>query len=58
LLRKHDSPFFPGTHTTAETLRNVADKIDAIIGYSEPAITYSRPKRALTTKSNLADILL
>jgi len=41
--------YLPGTHETAETLRNVADKIDAIIGYTPPTIQYG-PHKLLTMK--------
>ena len=31
--------YLPGTHETADLLRNVADQIDAILCYSEPIVT-------------------
>jgi hypothetical protein len=32
--------YLPGTHETAQRLRDCADMIDNVIGYSEPIITY------------------
>ena len=47
--------YLPGTHETADKLREVADQIDLIIGYSEPVIEYSsKPKKEIKM---LADIL-
>ena len=47
------------THETAELLRGVADKIDAILGYSYHVHTepYRGPKKVITGKSDLAELL-
>lgn len=47
--------YLPASHETADQLRNVADQIDAIIGYSEPVIAYSGSKRKI---ERLEDLLL
>ena len=49
--------YLPGTHETAQKLRDVADQIDAIVGYSELVVTYSGPKRVFNEKSKLQDLL-
>jgi hypothetical protein len=49
--------YLPGTHETAEKLRECADQIDVIIGFSEPVVSYS-PRRLINEKSNLAEILM
>lgn len=49
--------YLPGTHETAELLRDVANKIDSIIGYYEPVVTVG-PKRTITGKTQLAEMLL
>lgn len=41
--------YLPGTHQTADMLRDVADKIDTIIGYSTPTIQIG-PHKHLTMK--------
>jgi hypothetical protein len=47
--------YLPGSHETADRLRDVADKIDAVIGYSEPVVSYLvKPKEI----KNLADVLI
>jgi hypothetical protein len=51
--------YLPGTHETAEQLRNVADQIDAIINY-EP-VTFqvqSRSTCVLNEHTKLAEILI
>ena len=50
--------YLPASHETANLLRNVADQIDVIVGYSEPVVTYSVKTKSFTEKSNLAEILL
>ena len=47
-----------GSHETAEKLRNVADQLDLIIGYTAPTVSYSKPKRIFNEKSHLEDILI
>ncbi len=50
--------YIPLTHESAAQLRDVADKIDAIIGYSEPTLTFAvKPKQVLTMESPIADVL-
>lgn len=49
--------YLVGSHDTAEMLRRVADKIDAILGYGFDVHAEVRvPKRVLTGKSNLAEL--
>ncbi len=48
--------YFKGDHNTAQLLRDVADKIDQIIGYSEPVV-YVEPKRTITGKSQISELL-
>ena len=44
------------SHETADQLRDVADQIDTIIGYSEPVVMYSvKPKREI---KSLLDVLI
>lgn len=44
------------SHETAEKLRDCADMIDTIIGYSEPVVVYSvKPKREI---KSLMDVLI
>jgi hypothetical protein len=64
LRTKEDSAFYrceigylPGTHATADLLRNVADQLDLIVRYSEPQVYVKNP-RQFNEKSNLAEILL
>ena len=48
--------YLPGSHETAEKLREIADQIDMIIGYSEPIVEYSsRPRREI---KSLLDVLI
>jgi hypothetical protein len=51
--------YLPATHETAELLRGVADKIDAILGYSYHVHTelYRGPEKQLTEKSDLVELL-
>jgi hypothetical protein len=47
--------YLPGTHETANKLREIANQLDAIIGYSEPVVSYStKPKKEIKF---VADIL-
>ncbi|MFA5365974.1 MAG: hypothetical protein WC325_12395, partial [Candidatus Bathyarchaeia archaeon] len=46
--------YLPATHETADTLREVADKLDHLIGYSKPAVTI----RVLTGKSKIVELLV
>ena len=47
--------YLPGTHETAQKLRDVADQIDVILSYSEPTVTVN--SRVITEKSRLVEIL-
>ena len=59
---RFEAGYLPGTHETAEMLRDVADKIDAILGYSYYVHTCTeppkKPKRLITGKSGLEEMLL
>ncbi len=51
--------YLPATHETAEMLRGVADKIDAIMGFSYYVHTEPprKPKRLITGKTDLSELL-
>ena len=48
--------YLPGNHATAEVLRDVADKIDSIVGYSEPLV-HCGPRKVITGKTPIAEML-
>ena len=50
--------YLPGTHETAQKLRDVTDQIDWVIGYNEPVFTCSAGAKVFSEKTNLAEILL
>ena len=47
--------YLPGTHETAQKLRNVADQIDTIIRYDEPKVSYPCKSKQI---EKLVEILL
>jgi hypothetical protein len=48
--------YLPGTHQTAQELRECGDIIDSVIGYREPAVTYLF--KSVEEIKNLAEILI
>jgi hypothetical protein len=52
---RFEAGYMPLTHETAQQLRDVADKIDAIVGYSEPTVIVSFRSREI---KNLAEIMV
>ena len=48
--------YLPGSHETAEKLRDCADMIDAITGFSEPVVEYSSKPRPVI--KSLLDVLI
>jgi hypothetical protein len=58
---RFEAGYLPASHETAEMLRDVADKIDIIMGYSNyyvhTPVGSEKPKRLITEKTNLAELL-
>lgn len=52
---RFEAGYLPASHETAETLRNVADRLDKIIGYDNNVQVYHKPTKTI---NNLADALL
>jgi hypothetical protein len=45
--------YLPGTHETAQQLRDIADKIDAILAYNEPTVSYPGKVKEITRLSEI-----
>jgi hypothetical protein len=53
---RFEAGYLPLSHESADMLRNVANKIEAILSYCEPTVTVNR--KVISGNSGLAELLL